>query len=70
MLFITHHIGVVRAIADSVVVLQRGVVVESGPADEILDSPEHPYTKMLLRDTLVMPEVASLDADGVAVARG
>ena len=58
LLFITHHIGVVRAIADSVVVLQHGVVVESGSADEVLDSPKHPYTKMLLRDTLVMPEQA------------
>ncbi len=59
MLFITHHIGVVHAIADSVVVLQNGVVVESGAADEVLDHPKHTYTQMLLQDTLVMPEVGS-----------
>ncbi|MFY1634905.1 dipeptide ABC transporter ATP-binding protein [Solwaraspora sp. WMMB335] len=69
LLFITHHIGVVRAIADSVVVLQNGVVVEAGPADQVLDNPEHPYTKMLLRDTLVMPEAGSLDTGGAAAAR-
>ncbi|ROO51395.1 peptide/nickel transport system ATP-binding protein [Micromonospora sp. Llam0] len=64
LLFITHHIGVVRAIADSVVVLQNGVVVEAGSADQVLESPQHPYTEMLLRDTLVMPEAGSVDADG------
>jgi peptide/nickel transport system ATP-binding protein len=56
MLFITHHIGVVRAIADSVVVLQRGVVVESGTTDDVLDRPKHPYTEMLLADTLSLPD--------------
>lgn len=70
LLFITHHIGVVRAIADSVVVLQNGVVVEAGSADQVLDSPKHPYTKMLLRDTLVMPEAGSLDAGSATAVRG
>jgi oligopeptide/dipeptide ABC transporter ATP-binding protein len=47
-LFITHDLGVVRAVADRVVVMYLGQVVESGSADAVLDSPAHPYTKALL----------------------
>jgi len=48
MLFITHDFGVVRDIADEVVVMFRGQVVESGPVQQVLDQPQHPYTKALL----------------------
>ena len=48
VLFITHDFGVVADIADRVVVMQRGHVVESGTADEILRRPSHPYTQMLI----------------------
>jgi peptide/nickel transport system ATP-binding protein len=48
VLFITHDFGVVAEIADSVVVLQQGELVESGPARDILTSPQHPYTRALL----------------------
>ncbi len=48
MLFITHDFGVVRDIADEVVVMFRGEVVESGPVKSVLDNPQHPYTKALL----------------------
>lgn len=48
MLFITHDFGVVRDIADEVVVMFRGQVVESGPVEQVLDQPQHPYTKALL----------------------
>lgn len=48
MLFITHDFGVVRDIADEVVVMFRGQVVESGPVKAVLDNPQHPYTKALL----------------------
>ncbi|MEI2415357.1 ABC transporter ATP-binding protein [Orrella sp. JC864] len=48
MLFITHDIGVVRKIADRVVVMHQGRIVEDGPAGEVLDRPSHPYTGQLL----------------------
>lgn len=48
MLFITHDFGVVADIADDVVVMFRGRIVESGAVDEVLNYPQHPYTKALL----------------------
>ncbi len=48
MLFITHDFGVVAEIADHVVVMQTGVVVEAGPARQVLRNPQHAYTKKLL----------------------
>ena len=48
MLFITHDFGVVADIADNVVVMFRGEIVESGTKDQILKNPQHPYTQALL----------------------
>ncbi|GKQ54654.1 ABC transporter ATP-binding protein [Bradyrhizobium sp. Ce-3] len=48
VMFITHDFGVVSDIADRVVVLQHGKVVEQGAADDVLRRPQHPYTKALL----------------------
>jgi peptide/nickel transport system ATP-binding protein len=48
VLFITHDFAVVAEIADSVAVLQSGVVVESGSARQVLTQPRHTYTQMLL----------------------
>lgn len=48
MLFITHDFGVVADIADNVVVMFRGEIVESGTKDEVLGNPQHPYTQALL----------------------
>jgi peptide/nickel transport system ATP-binding protein len=48
VLFITHDFGVVSEIADRVVVMQNGRVVEQGPRDEILKAPKQPYTQMLI----------------------
>ncbi|MDD0837813.1 ABC transporter ATP-binding protein [Curvibacter sp. HBC61] len=48
VLFITHDFGVVSEIADQVVVMQTGVVVESGPAQDVLTRPQHPYTRKLI----------------------
>lgn len=47
-LFITHDLAVVRQIADRLYVLHKGKVVEEGPTDTVLDSPQHWYTKKLL----------------------
>jgi peptide/nickel transport system ATP-binding protein len=49
ILFITHDLGVVAEIADEVVVLYLGKVVERGSVDQIFADPRHPYTRALLR---------------------
>ena len=48
IVIVTHDIGVVRAMADTVLVLKDGKTVEYGTADVILDHPKDPYTKKLL----------------------
>lgn len=48
VIFITHDLGVVAEIADRVVVMFRGEVVEEGPVKSIFKAPQHPYTKGLL----------------------
>lgn len=48
MLFITHDFGVVADIADEVIVMFRGEIVETGNVEEVLQSPQHPYTRALL----------------------
>ena len=48
MLFITHDFGVVADIADNVVVMFRGEIVEAGPVKDVLQNPQHPYTRALL----------------------
>ena len=48
MLFITHDLGVVGEIAESVVVMQEGEIQEQGSVDAIFEHPQHPYTKALL----------------------
>ncbi len=47
-MFITHDLATVRSIADTVVVMQNGVIVEQGPKDEIFSPPHEPYTELLL----------------------
>ncbi len=47
-LFISHDLKVVRALANEVVVMRRGKVVEAGPAEQIFDAPQSDYTKALM----------------------
>jgi len=47
-LFISHDLKVVRALANEVIVMRNGVVVERGPAEEIFDRPQTDYTKALM----------------------
>jgi microcin C transport system ATP-binding protein len=48
MLFITHDLGIVRRIADTVCVMNHGKIVEQGPVEQVFTAPRHPYTKALL----------------------
>jgi peptide/nickel transport system ATP-binding protein len=48
LLFISHDLGVVRHLCDRIAVMYRGRIVEEGPAEQIFETPEQPYTKMLL----------------------
>lgn len=49
LIWITHDLGVVAGIADRVVVMYAGFIVESAPVDELYGNPRHPYTAALLR---------------------
>ncbi|MDB5819982.1 MAG: ATPase component ABC-type dipeptide/oligopeptide/nickel transport system [Rhizobacter sp.] len=48
LLFITHNVGVVEAIADEVAVMSRGKLVEQGSVDQVMHDPQSPFTKALL----------------------
>lgn len=61
MLFVTHDLALVRAIADRVLVLQSGRLVESGLAANVLDAPQHEYTRTLLANS---PSPESVYAQG------
>ncbi|MEN3793356.1 dipeptide/oligopeptide/nickel ABC transporter permease/ATP-binding protein [Fulvimarina sp. MAC3] len=56
VLFITHDFGVVSEIADRVAVMYAGRIVETGPTDEVMTNPAHPYTRMLVDCVPVMGE--------------
>ena len=49
VLFVSHDLAVIRELCDRVVVFYAGEVVESGPVEEIIERPRHPYTQALLR---------------------
>jgi oligopeptide/dipeptide ABC transporter ATP-binding protein len=53
IVFVSHDLSVVRHISDRVVVMYLGRIVEEGPANIVLDSPSHPYTKALLNSVPV-----------------
>jgi peptide/nickel transport system ATP-binding protein len=63
MLFITHNLGVVACVADSVLVLDRGELCETGAVSRVLEHPAHEYTRRLLDAAPTMPDP---DLDGVA----
>lgn len=48
IVLITHNFGIVKGFADEVIVMFRGEIVEQGPVNEVLNNPQHPYTKALI----------------------
>ena len=58
VLFITHDMGVVAEIADEVLVMYRGKVMERGPVEQIFHSPQHDYTRMLIGSVLKLESKA------------
>ena len=76
-MFITHDMGVVAEIADDVLVMYQGKVMESGPVETIFHAPQDAYTKMLIGSVLKLEEKAEirrqrppLAADAAAGHRG
>ncbi|WP_376095688.1 dipeptide ABC transporter ATP-binding protein [Roseomonas sp. CCTCC AB2023176] len=55
-LFVTHDLAVVEEIADRIVVMQHGRIVEEGPRDTVLDAPSHDYTRALLDAAPRLPD--------------
>ena len=68
MLFITHDLGLVRRFADTVSVMQRGKIVESGDVESVFSTPRHPYTRALLSAEPKGEPVVSNDSAPVVVA--
>ncbi len=58
ILLITHDMGVVADLADWIVVMEKGVIVEQGPVRDIFSRPQHPYTQALLA---AVPRLGSAD---------
>ncbi len=58
-MFISHDLKVVRALADEVIVMRNGLVVEQGPADDIFDSPREEYTRALIKAAFDIEAVES-----------
>lgn len=63
LVFISHDLGVVRALCDDVAVMYLGRIVEVAQADQLFQSPAHPYTRALLR---AAPTIRSVDAPHTA----
>lgn len=67
VLLITHDLGLAAERAERIVVMNQGVIVEAGPSREILEDPQHPYTKRLVA---AAPSIASQRIQAVVEERG
>ena len=64
IIFISHDLGIVEYIADRLLVMQAGKVVETGPVEAVLYAPQHPYTRKLLASVPKVIGTESYNADG------
>jgi peptide/nickel transport system ATP-binding protein len=67
MLYVTHDLGSARYVADTVLVMYAGQIVEQGPAEQVLQTPLHPYTQLLLSS---VPDPARADRAPIVVRKG
>jgi peptide/nickel transport system ATP-binding protein/oligopeptide transport system ATP-binding protein len=67
VIWITHDLGVIAGIADRVLVMYGGQIVEHAPVKELFENPQHPYTKALLK---TVPSVRGDRAERLAVIEG
>ena len=67
IILITHDMGVIAEMADDVVVMYLGRVVEEGPVDEIFHAPQHPYTRSLLQS---IPSIMAQPRTKLSTIRG
>ena len=64
ILFISHDLGVVRALCSRVVVMKQGKIVESGPVDQVFYNPQEDYTKLLIASRPTRKKLRGGDGDG------
>ena len=67
-LYVTHDLASARYVADDILVMYAGQIVESGPVEEVLSSPLHPYTRLLL--SAVPDPAANLHAERIEMRKG
>ena len=66
-LYVTHDLASARYVADTVLVMYAGQIVEQGPAEQVLSEPLHPYTELLLAS---VPDPAAGERDKIEVHKG
>jgi peptide/nickel transport system ATP-binding protein len=66
-LYVTHDLASARYIADTVLVMYAGQIVEQGPAERVLQTPLHPYTQLLLAS---VPDPAAQERERIEIRKG
>lgn len=70
VLLVSHDFAAVRRVADRVLVMREGKVVESGPTSQVLETPAHPYTRALIAATSHEPRAAAAASEALLTATG